>query len=192
MLLLHVADKGAVDVVGKQHRVDSLLTEQVDILALLLLVGHVENRVLVLLLILLQTVRKGQILAVQILEQDIISHLLCKFLILNIPEFDERCNIIPIFFIIFTVRLAHAGQLVRHLLGDIVGNLLHKAVVLQRASGHVKRQIRAVDHTLEQHQELRNHLFDVVRDKHLIVVQLDGALQAVVLHVDLGEIQDAL
>ena len=44
--------------------------------------------------------------------------------------------------------LAHAGQLVRYLLGNIIGNLLYKAIVLQRASGYVQRQIRTVNDAL--------------------------------------------
>src|SRR5699024_912662 len=89
VLLLHLADKGAVNIVGKEDSVDALALKEVDILTLLLLVGHIEDGVLMLLLVLLQAVLKGQIFAFQILKEDVISHLLRKFLVLNVAKLDE-------------------------------------------------------------------------------------------------------
>ena len=37
-------------------------------------------------------------------------------------------------------------------------------------SGNIQRQIRTIDHTLQKKQEFRNYLFDVVRDKYLVVI----------------------
>ena len=99
-------------------------------------------------LVLIQAVLKGQVFALQVLVQDEISHLFGKLLILDISELDKGCNVVPIFLIIFPVCLAHARQLVRYLLCDVIGYLLHKSIILQSASGHVKRQIRTVDDTL--------------------------------------------
>ena len=45
---------------------------------------------------------------------------------------------------------------------------------------------------LEHHKELRDHFLDIIRDKHLIVVQLDGSLDGIILCVDLREVQDTL
>ena len=96
----------------------------------------------------LQTVRQGLVVAVQILEEDVIGHLLAELVVLQAAIFHKRADIVPVFLILLAGGLAQAGQLVRHLLGDVIGNLLHEAVVLQRASGNVQRQIRAVDHAL--------------------------------------------
>ena len=95
-----------------------------------------------------QTVRQRHVFAVQVLEKDIIRHLLAELVILQAAEFNEGTDVIPVFLIFFPVGLAHAGQLVGNLLGDVIGNLLHEAVVLQRASGNVQRQIRTVDDAL--------------------------------------------
>ena len=227
-------DKRRIDIVLQQIRVQLLLPEHIDILALLYLVGDIVKngflrlfgflRIpvglniirrlfclacvacifgcvivscrlavcsrLVLLLILLNTVFQRQILVVNIFEQYIIHHLVGEFAVFDAAEFDKGTDIIPIFLIRFTVRLAHAAQLVRHLLADVIGNLFHKAVVLQRASGNVQRQVWTVDHTFEQHQKLRNHFLDIIGNKHLIVVQLDRSLNGIVLCINLRKIQN--
>ena len=128
--------------------VDSLFLKHVDVLALFLFIGHIENSILMLFLVLIQTVLKSQVFAFQVLVQDEIAHLFSKLLILDIAELDKGRNVIPVFLIIFPVCLTHAGQLVRHLLRDVIRYLLYKAVILKGASGHVKRQVRTVDNTL--------------------------------------------
>ncbi len=111
---------------------------------------------------------------------------------LQAAELDKRSDVIPVFLIILPVCLAHPGQLVCHLLRNIVGNLLYKAVILQCESRFVQRQIRSVAGSLEQHQEFRNYFFDIIRDEDLVVVQLDRAFDGIILGVDLREVQDAL
>ncbi len=148
LFLLHMADEWIVNGSGHDDSVNALLPEHVDILALLLFIGHIEHRILMLFLVLIQAVLQGEVFAFQILIKDIIPHFLRELFILDITEFDEWRNIVPVLLIVFTVRLAHAGKLVSHLLGDIVRNLLYKTIVLQRASGNIKRQVRAVDDTL--------------------------------------------
>ena len=148
LFLLHMRDKRAV--YGGRHDdcVNSLFLKHVDVLALFLFIGHIENSILMLFLVLIQAVLKSQVFALQVLVQDEVSHLLSKLLILDIAELDEGCNVIPVFLIIFPVCLAHAGQLVCYLLRDVIRYLLHEAVILKGTSGHVKRQIRAVDDAL--------------------------------------------
>ena len=96
----------------------------------------------------LQTLGQSQIFAVQILEEDIIIHLLTELVILQAAELDEGTDVIPVFVVLFLIRLAHTGQLVRYLLGNVLGDLLDKSIILQCTSGYVQRQIRAVDDTL--------------------------------------------
>ena len=140
----------------------------------------------------LKALRQGQIFSVQILEQDVIVHLLTELVILQAAKLDERADVVPVFVVLFLLGLTHAGELVRHLLGNIFGNLLYKAVILQSASGYVQRQIRTVDHALEQKQELGNDFLDIICDEDLVVVQLDRSLDGFVLHVDLREVKDTL
>src|SRR5699024_10360496 len=99
-------------------------------------------------------------------------------------------DIIPVFFISFTVSLAHYCQLVRYLLGNILRYLLYKSIILQRASGHVQRQIRTVDDALQEKKEFRDHLFDIIGDKHLIIIQFDRSLYGIILCIDLWEIKN--
>jgi len=85
---------------------------------------------------------------IQVLKEDGVLHLVAEFLVLQASELDERADAVPVFLIVFSLGLAHTGQLVCHLLGNIIRDLINKSVILQCASGHVQRQIRAVDHAL--------------------------------------------
>ena len=96
----------------------------------------------------LKTFRKRQIFAVQILEQNVICHLFAEFVILQTAKLDEGTDIIPVLVILFLLGLAHTSQFIGNLLGNIIGDLLYKAVILQCASGYIQRQVRTVDHTL--------------------------------------------
>ena len=71
-------------------------------------------------------------------------------------------------------------------------DLLHIAVVLQEGAAHVQGQVRAVDHAVEQHEELGDNLLDVIRHKHLAGEQLDLSLMGAEIVLELGEVQDAL
>ena len=139
----------------------------------------------------LQILLQRQELAVQIFIEDEIHHSVGEFLVLQAAELDERADIVPVFFIVLPVGLVHAGKLVCDLLGNVSGNLLHKSVVLQRASGDIQRQIRTVDHTLQQHQVFGDDFFDIIRDEDLVVVQFDLAFNGVILCVDPREVQDS-
>ena len=128
LVILHfqMGNEGSVDIVLQDDSVLAFLAEEIDILALLYLVGYVEDgRLFRLLLlgILLLVVRvfhhihigglllRNQILqslifAVQILEQDIIAHLVTELLILQAAEFDKRADVVPVLLIGFPIGLA--------------------------------------------------------------------------------------
>ena len=84
---------------------------------------------------------------IQILVDHGVFHLLAELLVLQAAELDERADIIPVFLIVLSVCLEHSDQFVCNLLGNVICNFIYKAVILQRASRYVKRQIRTVDHT---------------------------------------------
>ena len=85
----------------------------------------------------LQIILQSQIFAVQILENNVLVHLLGELLVSQASELNEWADIVPVFLVVLSVCLAHAGQLIRYLLCNVIGNLLHKAVVLKSASGYV-------------------------------------------------------
>ena len=145
----------------KDQSIHSLLPEQIDILTLLLYIRHIVNGrrllflrlgllagfllcdilsihnlrlLLIIALDILHILRQGNELIVQILKDDKILHLLLEFLILQAAKLDEWTDIIPVFLVILAVNFVHTGQLVRNLLGNVVRNLLNKAIVLQCAS----------------------------------------------------------
>ena len=78
-----MGDERGIDGIGKDHRIQAGLLEHVDILALLLFIGHIEHLVFMALFFIgIQAVLQGQIFAVQVFKDDIIVHLFCKLLIL--------------------------------------------------------------------------------------------------------------
>ena len=181
----------------QNHRIQSFFFEHIDVLALLYFICHIKQcglrciffliqiffkfcivllvcslRVFcgIFFLILCNKIIQSQILAFDILNQNVVHHTVTELTVLDTTIFDERTDIIPIFFIIFTVCLAHTAQLVSYLLADIIRDLLYKSVILQCASGYIQWQIRAIDHTFQQHQEFRNYFFNIIGNKYLIVI----------------------
>ena len=136
--------------------------------------------------------RNSGILAVGLLHEDGILHHVEELAVLDAAVLDEGSDIVPVAFVGFPLRVHQAVQLIGNLLGDMRADLLHVAVILQEGTADVQRQVRAVDHALEQHQELRDDLLDVVRHEDLVVEQLDHALVGAELVFEPGEIQDAL
>ncbi len=63
---------------------------------------------------------------------------------------------------------------------------------MQEGAAHIQGQVRTVDHALQEHQEIRDDLLDVVGDEHLAGKQLDLALAGTEIVGDFGEIEDAL
>ena len=213
-------DEGLVNVVPEDKGLHLLGPEHLDILALLLLISHVVDgavlfglfRLLLfhdlsfdLLAVLVysflffhidlvdfQGLGQRQELAVQVLEKDIVGHLPAELVVAQAAVLDEGADVVPVLVVVLLIGLAHAGQLVRHLLGDVIGDLCDKAVVLQGAPGNIQGQVRTVDGALEQHQEFRNDFLDVIRDKYLVVIQLDHTLGGFIFQVDLGEVKDTL
>ena len=190
--VFHVGDEVHVDGLIEHRHVDAALGEQADRRILPRRVGGVDHLIRQLLAVALLVFRQRQEFAVRRLEEQAVLHAFGEFLIAHHAILDERMDIRPEALVGFALGLEHAGQAVGDLLGDVVGDAAHIAVVLQEGAGDVQREIRAVDHALEQHQEFRNDLFDVVGDEHLAGIQLDLAFDAAELLLDLREIQNTL
>ena len=124
----------------------------------------------------LQVFLQREILPVNVLEEHVVLDMLIKLLVLQAAILQERIDVIPIFLKILALCLAHADKLVRDFLGDIVGHLLDEPVILKRGTGYVQREVRAVHNALECDHVLRHDLLDIVGDKDLVAVELDGSL----------------
>ena len=72
------------------------------------------------------------------------------------------------------------------------GDLADVAVVLQEGAADVQRDVGAVDHALEEHEEFGNDFLDVIRHEHLTGEQLDLTFAGAEILLQLGEVQDAL
>ena len=129
---------------------------------------------------------------IQILVDHGVFHLLAELLVFEASELDERADIVPVFLIILAVCLEHSNEFICYFLGNVICNFIHKTIVLQCTSGYIQRQIRAVNDSLQYHQEFRDHFFDVIRNEYLIVVQLDRSFNGFILCIDLRKIQDTL
>ena len=89
---------------------------------------------------------------------------------------DEQFDIVPLLFEVFFVVFVHLRQFVCHFLGDVAGNLLDVVVGLQIAAADVQRDIRAVNHTVQQRQVFRHDVFDFVGHEYLVAIELNLVL----------------
>ena len=163
IVLLKLRDERLIDVVCHNQRVHAGLLEHVDVLALLTLVGHVVNNLLGRFLLLLgignrgigrlvrirlvlrslrccslfKIFRKRDVLALEVLIDDEVLHLVAELHVLQAAELDERTDVIPTLFVGLALGLVHAGQFVGNLLCDVIADLLNETVVLQGAARHI-------------------------------------------------------
>ena len=166
MLLLQIGNECRINIMCQDHCILPLLFEHIDVLTLLLFIRHVENislwclfrlfwiRCLLCLCLFccfsaigLDTVFQSEIFVVKILKQHRIFYFFSEFFIFQTSKLDKRTDIIPVFFIIFSVCFEHTVQFVCNLLRNIVCNFCYKSIILQCTSGYIQRQIRTVDHT---------------------------------------------
>ena len=81
-------------------------------------------------------------------------------------------------------------QSVGNLSGDVSRDFLDVRIALQVASRYVKRNIRRVDHTVQQRQELRYDALDRVGDEDLIAIELYLVLLYFEVVPNLREVED--
>ena len=63
-------------------------------------------------------------------------------------------------------------------------------IALQVTAANVQRDIRTVNHTVQEHQEFRNDILDLIGYKYLVGIQLDLVFLYLVALLDLWEIQN--
>ena len=188
LFIFEHADEVRVDDMVQYRSSQAVGSEHRDVLCLQVFVGDVVYLVLIGLWIFFQ----GLILPVDCLEQQNILDAVVELFIFQAAKFEEGRDVVPIFFIGLALIFEDLMQLVRNLLGDVLGDHLDLAVILQKAARNIQRHIRAVDDTFEQQQKFRDDLLDVVRNEDLIAVKFDltgDELQFILL---LREVEDTL
>lgn len=168
-----------------------LLLKQVDVEPLGLGIVDIERPAAVLLGVVPQLLQHPE-RAVQLLKEQNVLNLLIELIVLDGAIFDEGVNVLPVTLIGPPLILKEALELVRHLLGDMHLHAAHRAIILQHGTGDVQGRSGQSITPLEQHEKLRDDLFNVLRHKDLVIIELDLPLHGGEVAVDLGEIEDAL
>ena len=79
--------------------------------------------------------------------------------LLMVSGIDKYFQIIPLLFKLFAVVLENRLQAIGNFLCDIGRNLLHIRVALQIRTGYIQRNIRRIEHTMQQCQKVRYDTF---------------------------------
>ena len=156
----------------------------IEAYCLLVLVGLViGNR--------LPVILEAEVLAVGVLHQGEVHGAVTELLVREHAIFDEELDVVPLLLECRPLAVENLLEPVRHLLGDVGGNLLDVAVALEIAPGHVQRDVRRVDDSVKQGEELRYDVLHVVCHEHLVAVELDLVLLDGHPFLDLREIEYA-
>ena len=139
----------------------------------------------------LAIVFEAEELAVGILEQCEVHGALAELLVGKHAVLNEEFEVVPFLLELLTLLLEDFFQSVGDLLGNIGADLLDVGVALQVAPGHIQRDVRGVDHAVKQSKEIRHYVVDVVRNEHLVAVELDLVLVDGHAFLDLGEVKHA-
>ena len=112
-------------------------------------------------------------------EQDPLSPL-GKLLIRKHAILHEEIKCRPLLLISGTIGLEELCQLICYLAGDIGRDLLHPGIRLEIAPADVERNIRRVDHAVEEIEEVGDDSLDIIGHVDLVAVKRDVAL----LHIE--------
>ena len=134
-----------------------------------------------------------QILVIQVLEEDGILHLIAEFLVFEAAEFDKWADARPSISHNFLRSVLHIPvKFVSDFLGNVVSHLY---LQIRRSAGRFCDTFSGRSgQSITPFKSIRNSgmtLFDIVRNKYLIVVQLNCSFNGIVLGVDLREVQDS-
>ena len=131
---------------------------------------------------------KSLILTVSCLIEADVFNLLKELLFFHHAVLNEYGDIGPVLLIVFPLLLEQLIKLIGDLLDDMAGELLYVFILLQSRTRYIQRQIRAVKASLEQEEEIRDYLFDIVCNEDLMVIDLDPSVKVLIDIISLGEI----
>jgi len=163
---------------------------------LLLGIVHVEEHHLLVLvglrlLHLFRVFLRSEVLALDVFPEHEVRGLLGELLVGQDAVLDEDLQVVPLRLVIGAQGVEQLLQPVGDLAGDVARNLLHVGVALQVAARDVERNVRRVDHAVQQRQVLRYDALDLIRHEHLVRVELDLVLLDFEVVVDLREVEYA-
>ena len=163
-LLFQHVDHRYVQLTVHEQYVVSFVLGRIDVSVLLVQVVGVEvnqTAVLVGLIILNQCLVffESVILVVCILEQSKLGSLFIEIFLSQHTVVDENLQVVPFLFKFLTVVLEDRLQAVGYLLRDVSRNLLHVRIALQIRTRYVQRNVRRVDDTVKQGQEVGHDTF---------------------------------
>ncbi len=93
---------------------------------------------------------QGHVFAGDILQQGKAFGFLVEFLVREHTKLNKHLDVVPFLGEVLFVGLVQFCQFVSHFLGDIARDLLDVVVALQVTTAHVERDIRTVDHAVQQ------------------------------------------
>ena len=162
---------------------------------MLILVGRIKiNQVAILVgLVVLDQVLvllQSEIFALDILHQGELNRTVVELLVGQHTILDEEFQAVPFLLELSPVGLEDLLQTVGHLLRDVARDLLHVLVALQIRTRDVQRDIRRVEHTMQQGQELRNDSLNRVGHEDLIAIELDLIAVQIQVALDAREVKD--
>ena len=143
------------------------------------------------LLHLLDVLFGGEILTFDILPEHDPGGLLGELLVGENAVLDEDLQVVPLRLVVRAHGREQLLQAVCDFAGDVARNLLHVGVALQVAARDVERDVRRVDHAVQQRQVLRHDALDLVRHVDLVRIELDLVLLDLEVVVDFREVENA-
>ena len=143
------------------------------------------------LLYLLEILLGREILALDVLPEHEILRLLGELLVGEDAVLDKDLQVVPFRLVIRAHRVEQLLQPVCDLAGDVIRDLLHVGIALQVAPRHVQRNVRRVDHAVQQRQVFGHDAFDLVGHVDLVRIELYLVLLNLEVVVYLREIEDA-
>ena len=121
--------------------------------------------------------RDHLLLAGRIVHHEVFKVALVKTEVLIHAILELQTEVLVERFVPFAVVLEEIREFVADLAGDVLGNVLELAVVLQHLTADVERQILAVDEAADKAEVVRHEFFAAIHDQHAGAVQLQALLE---------------
>src|SRR5690606_25609472 len=133
---------------------------------------------------------KGEIFFLYVLQQSKFLGAVVEFLIADHTILHEDADVIPLLLKFRAFLAEHILKLVGHFLRDMLADLLDIGVALQVTARVVQRNVRRVQHAVQQHQKIRYNIFNLIGDEDLATVELYFVLVKLEVVLNLREVQD--
>ena len=133
---------------------------------------------------------EGKILTVNIFKEGKILCTVVEVFLRKHTVVDKQLQIVPLCLEILTVVFENLCQAVGYFLGNISSYLLYIGITLQIRTADIQRNIRRINYTMQQCEEVRNYAFNLVGDEDLIAIELNFVALQVDTVMNAREIED--